>query len=129
MIFSRLLSQQATVQKVARRFVHYPFNVKHEHKVNPELWKKISLFVAMPVLVLAAINTYLMEVEHMNHPRPEFKPYSYLYRRNKPYPWDGGSNKSFFHNPVANALPDGYEVPDPYYERKKKAGETEAAHH
>lgn len=93
---------------------------KHGHAVNPELWRKISLYVCVPCIALATINTYLSELEHAKHPRPPYVPYEYLYIRKKRYPW-GDGNHSFFHNPKANAVPGGYETEDPYYARNPGA--------
>ncbi|KAL0123993.1 hypothetical protein PUN28_006067 [Cardiocondyla obscurior] len=61
------------------------------------LWKRISFFVGFPAIGLAMVNCYLNHQAHHNDPRPEFK-----------FPW-GDGNHSLFHNPHANALPDGYE--------------------
>lgn len=73
-----------------------------------KMWKNVSIFLAAPAIVLAMVNAYLGEMEHMSHPRPKFVPYEHLRIRNKPFPW-GDGNKSLFHNPKVNALPDGYE--------------------
>lgn len=92
-----------------------------------KLWKRLSLFVAIPAVGLCMLNTYL-EHQKMTVHRPEFKKYEYLHIRNKRFPWGDGS-KSLFHvsltlfssfltrlmsltilqNPHVNALPDGYE--------------------
>lgn len=74
-------------------------------------WKLISYFVAIPGCLLCAYNAVLKEKEHHTHPRPEFVPYSHLRLRKKAFPW-GDGNHSLFHNPHANALPDGYEDED-----------------
>merc|ERR1712135_30361 len=73
-----------------------------------KMWKNISIFVCIPAIILTGINALLGELEHMKHPRPEFIPYEHLRIRNKPFPW-GDGNKTLFHNPRVNALPDGYE--------------------
>lgn len=75
-------------------------------------WRYISLFVAIPMCIAAAYNGWQKEQEHHHHieqhGRPEFHAYTHLRIRTKPFPW-GDGNHSLFHNPHANALPEGYE--------------------
>ncbi|ETN66413.1 cytochrome c oxidase, subunit VIA [Anopheles darlingi] len=73
-----------------------------------KVWKKLSFFVAMPAVGLCMLNAYLKHQEEHGHPRPEFVKYEHLRIRNKRFPW-GEGNKSLFHNPHTNPLPDGYE--------------------
>ncbi|CAO1302540.1 unnamed protein product [Diamesa hyperborea] len=74
-----------------------------------KLWKRLSFFVAIPAVALCMLNTYLKHQEdHETYVRPEFVKYEHLRIRNKRFPW-GEGNKSLFHNPDVNALPDGYE--------------------
>ncbi|XP_049278418.1 cytochrome c oxidase subunit 6A, mitochondrial [Anopheles maculipalpis] len=73
-----------------------------------KVWKKLSFFVAMPAVGLCMLNAYLKHQEEHGHPQPEFVKYEHLRIRNKRFPW-GEGNKSLFHNPHTNALPDGYE--------------------
>ena len=76
------------------------------------LWKKISFFVAVPMMGLCVYNAYTKEKEHAKHieehGRPEFVPYAHLRIRSKPFPW-GDGNHSLIHNRHVNALPEGYE--------------------
>lgn len=82
------------------------------HQPNPEFWKKVFLYVACPAILLSAVNTYFLEMEHYEHwHRPEFVPYEYLRIRTRRMPW-GDGNKSLFHNPKTNPLPDGWEEPE-----------------
>lgn len=83
------------------------------HEPNPELWRKIFLFVACPAMVISMINTYMAETEHWEHyRRPKFVPYEYMRIRTHPFPW-GDGNHSLFHNPLVNPLPNGWEpLPD-----------------
>merc|ERR1712136_279580 len=73
-----------------------------------KMWKNISIFVCPPAIILTGINAYIGHIEEMKKPRPKFIPYEHLRIRNKPFPW-GDGNKTLFHNPRVNALPDGYE--------------------
>lgn len=67
----------------------------------------MTFFVAFPAIVLCAVNCVMAHNEG-GHARPEFVKYEYLRVRTKRFPW-GEGNRSLFHNPHMNALPDGYE--------------------
>ncbi|XP_050689403.1 cytochrome c oxidase subunit 6A, mitochondrial-like [Eriocheir sinensis] len=76
----------------------------HAHEGGAKQWKMVSLLVALPAIGLCMVNAFTGEHEHP----PEFIPYEHLRLRTKRFPW-GDGNKSLFHNPHVNALPDGYE--------------------
>ncbi|KAJ8680191.1 hypothetical protein QAD02_015978 [Eretmocerus hayati] len=75
-------------------------------------WTVATFFGCFPLIFISGGIIMNRHEEEMHQPRPEFIPYEYLRRRTKPFPW-GDGNHSLFHNPEKNALPDGYEVPDP----------------
>lgn len=68
----------------------------------------MTFFVAFPAIGLCMLNAYLAHQEHHHQERPPFVKYDHLRIRTKRFPW-GDGNKSLFHNPHVNALPDGYE--------------------
>lgn len=92
---------------------HQEMIAEEEHAIKTTAtWRNISLFIAIPAVLLTAYSSYKKEVAHHaheeEHGRPEFLPYQHLRIRAKPFPW-GDGNHSLFHNPHTNALPEGYE--------------------
>lgn len=72
-----------------------------------EILSKVFLYFCLPMIGLLSIyNFYVFQRE--KDVRPEFVPYEHLRIRKKKLPW-GDGEKSFFHHPKRNALPDGYE--------------------
>ncbi|XP_017049331.1 cytochrome c oxidase subunit 6A1, mitochondrial [Drosophila ficusphila] len=69
------------------------------------LWKKVTFLLAVPAIVLCAVNAF---TGHKHQEREPFAKYEYLRRRTKRFPW-GDGNRSLFHNAEVNALPEGYE--------------------
>eukprot|EP00123_Amoebidium_parasiticum_P006332 comp17303_c0_seq1/m.16465 comp17303_c0_seq1/g.16465 ORF comp17303_c0_seq1/g.16465 comp17303_c0_seq1/m.16465 type:complete len:159 (-) comp17303_c0_seq1:134-610(-) len=59
-----------------------------------ETWKKISLFLAIPIVVATTVWAFTRPHEHHEHVA-----YPHLRIRHKPFPW---GNDSFFHNPEIN---------------------------
>lgn len=46
-------------------------------------WKNVSIFVAVPAILICAYNAWVKEKEHHTHPRPEFLEYAHLRIRSK----------------------------------------------
>lgn len=65
----------------------------------------------MGCIPLIVLLTFIVFGSHHEHERPEFVLWSYMYRRTKPFFFEGGpGNKTLYHNPHVNALPPfGYE--------------------
>ncbi|OQR75298.1 cytochrome C oxidase [Tropilaelaps mercedesae] len=81
----------------------------HDHEASMNMWRKITLFIGFPAIGVSMVNAYLAEKEHEAHyKRPEFVKYDHMYIRTKKFPW-GDGNRTLFHNPKTNALPEGYE--------------------
>merc|ERR1711997_569575 len=71
------------------------------------MWKLATYLFCVPVVIAATYINLGPNAEHGH--RPAFVPYEYLRVRTKGFPW-GDGNHSLFHNPVTNAVKDGYEV-------------------
>ena len=111
---SRIFSPFWRIQKPKRASTFaelYKAEEEHAFKTT-SFWRNVSLFVAVPSVLLVAVKSYKAEQDHIRHieehGRPEFIPYTHLRIRAKPFPW-GDGNHSLFHNPHTNALPEGYE--------------------
>lgn len=77
---------------------------------SAKTYRAISLYVALPFIFIYSVIQYKNEKVKQAEckERPEFVAYEHMRIRTKKFPW-GDGNKSFFHNPHKNALPDGYE--------------------
>ncbi|XP_003385305.1 PREDICTED: uncharacterized protein LOC100634602 [Amphimedon queenslandica] len=67
-----------------------------------KLWKRISLFVAIPAV--SYLTWKLIITEEGHHEQREYIPWSHMRIRNKPFPWKD-SDKTLFHNPLTNPGP------------------------
>ena len=68
--------------------------------------RNLTLFALLPTIGLMSLVVFGSKHELE---RPEFVPYSYLRLRSKRFPWGEDGQRSLFHNPKVNPLPDGYE--------------------
>ncbi|KAI8868207.1 hypothetical protein GQ42DRAFT_116111, partial [Ramicandelaber brevisporus] len=69
---------------------------------NAELWRKLSLYVALPVVAIFGYRSYHQAKEHEEHTLahpPTFPGFAYMRIRNKPFPW---GNESLFDHPINN---------------------------
>ncbi|XP_018570372.1 cytochrome c oxidase subunit 6A1, mitochondrial-like [Anoplophora glabripennis] len=73
-----------------------------------KIYKYMTLFVGLPAIAAVAAFTFIQKKSRGCPERPDFVPYETMRRRTKRFPW-GDGNKSLFHNPEINAIPDGYE--------------------
>lgn len=112
---------QRQLADLQKKFVHQDYDCRkgcpaagsgippYPHPGSYKFYKKLFLLVGLPlVLALTAINYVHAKEERECYERVPFVKYEYLRRRTKRFPW-GDGNKSLFHNPETNALPDGYE--------------------
>ncbi|CAN6640042.1 cytochrome c oxidase subunit 13, mitochondrial [Trichomonascus vanleenenianus] len=77
-----------------------------EHGVHTaDLWRKISIYVFIPALLLAGLSTYYVEAEHAEHRKhlnlDEQKIYDFQALKIKDYFWGDGATTMFF-NPTVN---------------------------
>ncbi|KAL3273970.1 hypothetical protein HHI36_015392 [Cryptolaemus montrouzieri] len=102
-------SARRFLQTSAKRAVEVegPSAVSGGHEGGYKIWRNLTLFVAFPSIALCMVHCWL-EHSKAHGERPPFVKYDHLRIRTKRFPW-GDGNKSLFHNPHVNALPDGYE--------------------
>ncbi|KIN07688.1 hypothetical protein OIDMADRAFT_16268 [Oidiodendron maius Zn] len=77
-----------------------------EHAVGTtDLWRKISLYVAVPGLIISGLNAYVLWNEHWEHwahmpPLEERPQYPYQNIRTKNFFWGDGDKTLFWNNDV-----------------------------
>ncbi|PLN82192.1 putative cytochrome c oxidase subunit VIa [Aspergillus taichungensis] len=79
--------------------------VKHHANSTSDLWRKLSLYAVVPVIILGAINSYNLWEEHWEHwehmpPLEERVEYPYQNIRVKNYPWADGDKTIFWNSSV-----------------------------
>jgi len=87
-------------------FVAERRKVKEHAASTTDLWKKLSIYVAIPCLILAGANAYRLWNEHWEHwshmpPLEERTEYPFQNIRTKNYPW-GNGDETLFWNPKVN---------------------------
>ncbi|KAL9087977.1 MAG: hypothetical protein Q9159_003332 [Coniocarpon cinnabarinum] len=76
--------------------------VKKHAAATADFWRKLSLYVVIPALIVTGANTWLQWNEHWEHqahmpPVSERTQYSYMNIRTKAFPW-GDGDKTLFWN-------------------------------
>lgn len=102
------ITKKAFSSKVASRQCP-PINASSHKEGGYKIYKYMTFFFGLPAIAAVAALTFLQKKSRECEERPPFVPYESMRRRTKRFPW-GDGNKSFFHNPIVNALPEGYEV-------------------
>ncbi|PSK34828.1 hypothetical protein B9Z65_1411 [Elsinoe australis] len=80
--------------------------VKAHAAATSDLWRKMSIYIVIPSLCLAAVNAYRLWNEHWEHfahagPIEERTEYPYMNIRTKNFFW-GDGDKTAFWNPTVN---------------------------
>ncbi|KAI9748997.1 MAG: hypothetical protein M4579_007048 [Chaenotheca gracillima] len=80
--------------------------VKQHAAETSDLWRKLSIYVVVPVLAIASANAWVLYQEHQEHekhlpPLEERPQYPYMNVRKKSFPW-GSGDETLFWNPKVN---------------------------
>ncbi|KAF2214523.1 hypothetical protein CERZMDRAFT_95787 [Cercospora zeae-maydis SCOH1-5] len=80
--------------------------VKEHAAATSDLWRKLSIYVVIPSLMIAGVNAWRLWSEHWEHkshepPIEERTEYPYMNIRTKNYFW-GDGDKTLFWNPAVN---------------------------
>ncbi|SCZ98346.1 BZ3500_MvSof-1268-A1-R1_Chr3-2g06311 [Microbotryum saponariae] len=103
----------ATEGSGANEFIKHREAIQHHAAQSAQLWRKITLYVACPAIVVGFLNAMNLmaeheaHVEHIKHENggelPERIVYPYFNKRIKEFPW---GNHTLFYNPEVNINPD-----------------------
>ena len=98
---SRLLLQEIKFTEKAKAELKFQQEREHHASKLGETWKKLSIFICVPVILVSLYNAYNREKAHLDHFHKSDKEYEYLTIRKKPFPFGDGT-KSFFHHDKYN---------------------------
>ncbi|KAJ2063200.1 Cytochrome c oxidase subunit 6A1, mitochondrial [Coemansia sp. S155-1] len=80
----------------------------HKFLASVETWRKISLFVAVPSVIIfsyVATKEELDHIHHLEHDPPKFVAYPYLRIRKRKLPYGDGDHTPFW-NSLVNPDPE-----------------------
>ncbi|KAF3921673.1 hypothetical protein ABW21_db0200805 [Orbilia brochopaga] len=100
-----VLLRRTYVSQGGSTFVKEREAVKAHAAQSSELWRKLSLYVAIPAIIIASINAYNLWNEHWEHwehmpPLEERPQYPYMNIRVKRFPWGDGDKTLFWNDKV-----------------------------
>ncbi|CAK3781321.1 cytochrome C oxidase subunit Via [Lecanosticta acicola] len=80
--------------------------VKEHAAATSDLWRKLSIYIVIPSLIIAGVNAWRLWDEHWEHkkhepPLEERVEYPYMNIRTKNFFW-GDGDKTLFWNPKVN---------------------------
>ncbi|KAI0521104.1 cytochrome c oxidase, subunit VIa [Xylaria bambusicola] len=96
---------QRRLASTENKFVKEREGIKHHAASTTELWRKISIYAVIPVLILSGVNAYNLWNEHWEHwehmpPLEERVEYPYQNIRTKNFPWGDGDKTLFWNSKV-----------------------------
>ncbi|OMJ29324.1 Cytochrome c oxidase subunit 6A, mitochondrial [Smittium culicis] len=77
---------------------------KAEASAAVDTWKKISLYITVPLCTIFGYMSTVEElhhIDHLKHHPPEFANYPFINHHTKDFPWGNGKETLFF-NPLVN---------------------------
>ncbi|KAL2353816.1 putative cytochrome c oxidase subunit VIa [Cryomyces antarcticus] len=79
--------------------------VKNHAAATSDTWRKLSIYVVIPLLCMASANAWTLWNEHWEHvahgpPLEERPEYPYMNIRSKNYPWGDGDKTIFWNDKV-----------------------------
>ena len=89
-----LLSTSLTIRRSRQRHTLGRKDGRLIH-ILPDTWRKLSIYVAIPCLLIASVNAWRLWDEHWEHkshdpPVEERTEYPFMNIRNKAFPWGNG---------------------------------------
>ncbi|KAI9885674.1 MAG: anaphase promoting complex subunit 5 [Watsoniomyces obsoletus] len=91
----RFSSSSPSSETTGNSFIEERKAVKEHAGKSADLWRKLSLYVVPPCLIISGVNAYNLWTEHWEHwehlpPLEERPEYPYQNIRAKAYPWGDG---------------------------------------
>ena len=102
-----MLRQELKLTEKAKSDMKFQSEREHHAGKLGDTWKKISIFVCVPVILLTAVYAYKNESNHLGHFHKSETEHEYLFIRKKPFPFGDGKG-SFFHHDTYNHIKEGF---------------------